>query len=116
MPRKDKESDKLNNRIGSLIREIRLSFGLSRVELAPKIGVTHQQLHKYESGQNRVTASRLYKIANVLERPVSFFFEEEPMKTKNEPKRLCLEAARNLCKIESLESQKAVAQLIKSLI
>ena len=61
--------------IGRLIRAQRLLRGFSQTELANVIGVTFQQLQKYEKGVNRVGAGRLYRIADKLKVPVSFFFE-----------------------------------------
>ena len=64
--------------IGARIRELRITMGLSRVQLASRIDVTHQQLQKYEKGTNRIGASRLQHIARVLTVPVAFFFEDAP--------------------------------------
>jgi transcriptional regulator with XRE-family HTH domain len=61
--------------VGKHIRLRRLSKGLSQTELGKRVGVTFQQVQKYEKGVNRVGASRLLKIAEVLEVPVSYFFE-----------------------------------------
>jgi len=61
--------------IGRLIRARRLLCRLSQTELANTLGVTFQQVQKYEKGVNRVAAGRLVKIADTLDIPVSFFFE-----------------------------------------
>jgi transcriptional regulator with XRE-family HTH domain len=53
----------------------RLLAGMSQVKLADMLGITFQQVQKYEKGSNRVSASRLQGIANTLEVPVSFFFD-----------------------------------------
>jgi transcriptional regulator with XRE-family HTH domain len=50
--------------------------GMSQEELGAGIGVSFQAVQKYEHGENRLSASRLYKAARLLDRPVSFFFEE----------------------------------------
>ena len=49
--------------------------GLSQTELGEKVGITFQQIQKYEKGSNRVSAGRLKQIAEILQVPVSFFFE-----------------------------------------
>lgn len=49
---------------------------MSQVELASKLGLTFQQVQKYEKGTNRVSCSRLYDIAKCLEAPISFFFSD----------------------------------------
>jgi transcriptional regulator with XRE-family HTH domain len=56
----------------------RLMLGLSQEKLADQLGVTFQQVQKYEKGINRISASRLQQVCHVLEVPVSFFFEEAP--------------------------------------
>ena len=60
--------------IGGLIRKHREAKGSSQMTLAAGIGVTYQQLQKYENGLNRITASRLYEIAKDLKVPVALFF------------------------------------------
>jgi transcriptional regulator with XRE-family HTH domain len=61
--------------VGKHIRLRRLAKGMSQTELGKRVGVTFQQVQKYEKGVNRVGASRLLRIAEVLEVPVSYFFE-----------------------------------------
>jgi transcriptional regulator with XRE-family HTH domain len=61
--------------IGRLIRAQRLVCRMSQTELANKVGVTFQQVQKYEKGVNRVGAGRLCRIAEALNVPVTFFFE-----------------------------------------
>jgi transcriptional regulator with XRE-family HTH domain len=60
--------------IGQKIRALRLERGLSQSGLAEGIGLTFQQVQKYEKGTNRVSAGRLQKIADMLNTPVMFFF------------------------------------------
>lgn len=64
--------------VGSRIRMQRALKGMSQTTLAEGLGVTFQQVQKYEKGTNRVGSSRLQAIANVLGVPVAFFFEEGP--------------------------------------
>jgi transcriptional regulator with XRE-family HTH domain len=61
--------------VGQTIRLHRLARGMSQTTLGKKIGVTFQQVQKYESGANRVSASRLSQIAQVLGIPLSMLFE-----------------------------------------
>ena len=61
--------------VGARIRMIRALHGLNQTELARRVGVTFQSIQKYERGTNRVSASRLQEIADVLGVPVSSFFE-----------------------------------------
>ena len=60
--------------IGRKIRALRLQRGLSQTSLADGIGLTFQQVQKYEKGTNRVSAGRLQKIADMLDSPVTFFY------------------------------------------
>lgn len=66
----------IDRRIGVLIRERRLAQGLNQQQLADRIGTAVQQLHKYETGENRVSASRLVDIARELNVAVAWFFEQ----------------------------------------
>lgn len=61
--------------VGSRVRLRRLLLGLSQDKLGEALGVTFQQVQKYERGANRVGASRLFRISQVLDVPVGFFFE-----------------------------------------
>lgn len=62
--------------VGQRLRVRRSLLGMSQEKLAESIGLTFQQVQKYERGTNRVSASRLYDISNVLDVPVSYFFEQ----------------------------------------
>ena len=62
--------------VGQRLRQRRVLAGLSQEKLARMVGITFQQVQKYERGANRIVASRLYQLANVLDVPVSYFFEE----------------------------------------
>lgn len=53
-------------------------LGMSQVKLAEKLGITFQQIQKYEKGTNRIGASRLFEMAHVLGVPVQFFYDEAP--------------------------------------
>jgi transcriptional regulator with XRE-family HTH domain len=61
--------------VGRRLREARLLAGLNQSELGDAIGVSFQAVQKYETGSNRLSASRLFQAAKVLGRPVSFFFD-----------------------------------------
>jgi transcriptional regulator with XRE-family HTH domain len=66
-----------NKLIGYRIKEMREQLNFSQEKLGEMIGVTYQQIQKYEKGTNKVSAERLSIIAEKLEVPVSFFFESE---------------------------------------
>jgi transcriptional regulator with XRE-family HTH domain len=80
MPAKAKpnrRSDHRDTEVGRRVRTQRLTKGMSQTELGTKIGVTFQQVQKYENGVNRIGAGRLSRIAEVLEVPVTYFFPDE---------------------------------------
>lgn len=64
--------------VGSRIRLRRTLMGMSQTALAESVGLTFQQIQKYEKGGNRVSASRLWQFGQVLDVPVSFFFDDMP--------------------------------------
>ena len=69
-----KKPNPIDVHVGSKIREARILQGMSQTALAEKIGITFQQLQKYEIAANRVSCSRLYEIGRVLDMPVQAFF------------------------------------------
>ncbi|MBZ9656648.1 helix-turn-helix domain-containing protein [Phyllobacterium lublinensis] len=64
--------------VGARIRLRRNMIGLSQEKLGESLGITFQQIQKYEKGMNRVGASRLQAIGNILNVPVTFFFDDMP--------------------------------------
>jgi transcriptional regulator with XRE-family HTH domain len=65
----------IDKQVGSQVRARRLALGMSQSKLADAVGLTFQQIQKYEKGTNRVSASRLQQFSNILGVPVPFFFE-----------------------------------------
>ncbi|MDJ0629939.1 MAG: helix-turn-helix transcriptional regulator [Rhodobacter sp.] len=61
--------------VGKRVRHRRWMVGMTQQQLASRVGIKFQQIQKYETGMNRISASRLWDIADALEVPVSFFFE-----------------------------------------
>jgi len=120
MGRTNSQLDKIDKFIGNKIYSLRLAKGLSRQQLSKVIGVTHQQLQKYENGSNRVSASKLALIAKALDREVPYFYEGfETGDTSAhilENQRLCIEVARNFRRIGNREHQDAINTLVKSLL
>jgi transcriptional regulator with XRE-family HTH domain len=68
--------DPIDVHVGHRLRQARLLAGMSQDDLGAGVGVSFQAVQKYEHGENRVSASRLLKAAELLNRPISFFFEE----------------------------------------
>lgn len=67
--------DPIDVHVGSRLRARRILLGLSQEKLAEGLGITFQQVQKYERGSNRISASRLYNTAKLLAVPVAYFFE-----------------------------------------
>jgi transcriptional regulator with XRE-family HTH domain len=106
--------------IGRRIRALRLTRGLTMEQVAAQLGISQQQIQKYETGSNRVSASRLFALAQFLDVPVSAFFEGMQLRTE--------QPARDVAPIDSRgytlghefdrlsESQKqAVLSLVRSM-
>ncbi len=73
-----KKPNPIDIHVGSRVRLRRTMLGMSQERLGESLGITFQQIQKYEKGTNWVGASRLQQIARVLSTPVSFFFEDAP--------------------------------------
>ena len=76
--------DPVDRHVGARIRMRRLMLKFPQMQLSDALGISFQQVQKYEKGSNRVGASRLQHIASILQVPVSFFFEEAPI-NRSEP-------------------------------
>jgi transcriptional regulator with XRE-family HTH domain len=64
--------------VGSRVRLRRMVIGMSQEKLGEKMGLTFQQIQKYEKGTNRIGASRLHQLSQIMDVPVGFFFEDAP--------------------------------------
>jgi len=97
-------------------------LGLSQEQVAEAVGVTFQQLQKYETGQNRISASRLYALANLLDVAIPFFYEGLPVgaRAKGQPnregevrlKRETLELVRNYLRIADPRTRKVLFDVV----
>jgi transcriptional regulator with XRE-family HTH domain len=70
-----RSANSVDGHVGSRVRLRRLEMGLSQEKLADQLGITFQQVQKYERGTNRIGASRLHQIALVLQVPITYFFD-----------------------------------------
>ena len=73
-----KKPNPIDTHVGSRVRLRRMLLGMSQERLGDSMGLTFQQVQKYEKGVNRIGASRLFQISKILDVPVEFFFEEAP--------------------------------------
>jgi transcriptional regulator with XRE-family HTH domain len=116
--------------VGQRVRTRRTLLGLNQTALGGALGLTFQQLQKYESGANRISASRLYELGQILDVPVWYFFAEmpadlggtrgsrkAPKPVEKDPmlKRETLELVRAYYRIADPESRKRFRELVKAI-
>lgn len=112
------DTQELEKHVGQRIRQRRIMLGLTQQELARLVGITYQQAHKYERGINRVSAGRLYHVANVLQVDLKYFYEdlqEEEGEELSKRERMRLDMARNFSRISDIRKQESIAQLVRVL-
>ena len=123
--------------VGKRIREKRILLGYSQTQLAKALGITFQQVQKYENGTNRVSASRLVDLSSILSVAIGFFFDSMPTEVYEQSPRLrsglaeepaddikmnpmmkreTLELVRVYYQIEDPKQRKSVVNLCRSLI
>ncbi len=73
-----KAPNPIDKHVGSRVRMRRMMLSMSQEKLGDALGLTFQQVQKYEKGTNRIGASRLQQISQILQVPISFFFEGAP--------------------------------------
>ena len=73
-----KQLNAVDVHVGSRVRSLRIQMKMSQSDLGDSLGITFQQIQKYEKGKNRVSASRLQQFANVLGVDVAWFFDDAP--------------------------------------
>ncbi|MEM7399223.1 MAG: helix-turn-helix domain-containing protein [Pseudomonadota bacterium] len=128
-----KKPNPIDAHVGSRVRLRRMLLGMSQERLGDSMGLTFQQVQKYEKGANRIGASRLYHISKILDVPVGFFFEDAPGIDENsstpgmsEPEseafileflntREGLELNRAFTKISSARIRKNIVDLVRSI-
>ncbi|MBO0334214.1 helix-turn-helix domain-containing protein [Sneathiella sp. CAU 1612] len=116
-----KVAKRVDDHVGERIRERRTMMGLTQEHLAKALDISYQQVQKYETGANRVSAGRLYEIAKRLEVDVAYFFENLEPSTTSIPlehggkNRSTIELVRNYSEIDEPAVRSAVSGLIKSL-
>jgi transcriptional regulator with XRE-family HTH domain len=122
------EPDPVDIHVGSRVRMRRILLGKSQEAVATLLGVSFQQLQKYESGANRVSASRLFDMAHILLTPISYFFDEMPADltlpvdeaADNSAKsvmgnRMTLDLIRDFYRLSSPQQQRCVLDLVRAM-
>ncbi|MCG8696097.1 MAG: helix-turn-helix domain-containing protein [Minwuiales bacterium] len=116
-----KLAKQVDDHVGERIRERRTMMGLTQENLANALSISYQQVQKYETGANRVSAGRLYEIAKRLDVDMSYFFDGLQPTTDKEPlehggkNRSTIELVRNFSDISDTSVRSAVSGLIKTL-
>lgn len=122
--------DPVDAHVGSRVRLRRTLLGMSQEKLGNAVGLTFQQIQKYERGLNRIGSSRLYQFSKVLDVPVSYFFDEMPGNMGSQPslagqvetaahdenmsRRETLELVRAYYKIDDRNTRRRIYELIKA--
>ena len=128
--------DPIDSHVGSRVRLRRTLLGMSQEKLGQAVGITFQQIQKYERGLNRIGSSRLYQFAQVLDVPVAYFFENlpadgavaagqasglaepgsapPPMEDDNFSRRETLELVRAFYRIGDRNTRRRIYELIKA--
>jgi transcriptional regulator with XRE-family HTH domain len=115
--------DRMDLEVGRRVRTFRLQKGLSQEKLGDQLGLTFQQVQKYEKGTNRIRAGRLQRIANILEIPVADFFASHKQ-GRVAPAGLfklldtaaALRLVRAYSRIREPRVQQAIARLVESIV
>ncbi len=109
--------------VGSRLKARRIELGISLTKIGKMVGITFQQVQKYEKGLNRIGSSRLYEFAQILKVPVSYFFEEyeakldeEGYKKDNKIEKEIMELAKYFSELNNPIIRRNVINLLKSLL
>lgn len=116
-----KLSRRVDDHVGARMRLRRILLGLTQEQLAVALNISYQQIQKYETGANRVSAGRLFQIAQRLAVDVSYFFEglDPDLIPKGLPhggrNRIAIDLVRNFLEIPDENARTALAHLVKTL-
>ncbi len=113
--RKPKTPHPTDVQVGKRLRDVRIMRGLTQTQLGEKLGISFQQVQKYEKGTNRIGSSRLWDMCNILDVPVSFYFEGLSEKSTEDEKisRRALQLAKELDRIEDDDVKTNFLHLLK---
>ena len=120
MARRNDYIAEIDKFIGNKIVSLRLARGLSRKQLSEAVGITGQQLSKYEKGKNRVSIGRLILLSKALGEKVSYFYEglelEVTYQMPIDHEQMRKESVRNFMRLNNVEYQNAINQLLRVLL
>lgn len=102
--------------VGKRLRLRRTLLGMSQEQLGAELNITFQQVQKYERAANRISASRLWDMSQILDVPINYFFDDMSETTmQSSPRRETLELVRAYYNIESASARKRVADMVKAI-
>ena len=115
---------RIDQHVGERIRSRRAELGLTQEQLAEALEVSYQQVQKYETGANRISAGRIFELARKLRVDVSYFFDGLPLAAPAEPapmehggrQRSAIELVRKFAQIEDPQVRAAIAALVKAIV
>ena len=116
-----KLAKRVDAHVGERIRQRRTALGLTQEHLANALDISYQQVQKYETGANRVSAGRLFEVAGKLDVDIGYFFEGLDTSTEIVPlehggkNRSTIELVRNFSQVTDPDVRSAVSGLVKSL-
>jgi transcriptional regulator with XRE-family HTH domain len=116
-----KLSRRVDDHVGARIRLRRILLGLTQEQLAASLNISYQQIQKYETGANRVSAGRLFQIAQRLAIDVAYFFDgiDPDLMPKGLPhggrNRIAIDLVRNFLEIPDEDARTALAHLVKTM-
>jgi len=119
--RESRLSRRVDDHVGARIRLRRTMLGMTQEQLAAALGISYQQVQKYETGANRVSAGRLFEVGQRLGVDVAYFFEgvDPTAVSKGLPhggrNRVAIDLVRNFLEIANEEQRSALANLVKTL-
>ena len=116
------QSDPIDVHVGQTLRVLRLAKRVSQTAVADVLGVTFQQVQKYENGKNRVSPSRLAKLAKFFGVPVSRFFEDQRLPKTDEKfaldvltQPLALRAVQAVVRVRNMKTRLSIVHLIEEI-
>jgi transcriptional regulator with XRE-family HTH domain len=115
---------RIDQHVGERIRLRRAELGLTQEQLAEALEVSYQQIQKYETGANRISASRIFQMARRLDVDLHYFFEGLPVEDRSEQpplehggrQRSAIELVRKFAQIEDPQVRAAIAGLVKAIV
>jgi transcriptional regulator with XRE-family HTH domain len=115
---------RIDQHVGERIRVRRAELGLTQEQLAQALKVSYQQVQKYETGANRISAGRIYEIARKLDVDISYFFEalgpdelsEQTPLEHGGRQRSAIELVRKFAQIQDPQLRSAIAGLVKAIV